>query len=221
MITRLLPLLPVFASGCAWDAGHGFSTIDSSAVGASFEPDGAVMSDLGYVVTPRQLNVEIESVALESSVGEGEAQTFERVVDLEVMRELDALAHESFATEPAPSAELPETELRRATVTVTGAHLLLTASEGDLGSETLDLDVDVPLPAEPSASLDFAVNRGAPERIRVGVELRYGANLFDALDFAALGSGDVTLSDPADPLLLQLSSNLAAAEVVVAITEEK
>ena len=263
-----LPLLALALSGCAWDAGHGFSTIDSAAVGASFEPesarrlDGSVLTDLGYVVTPEELSLEIERVDLDTLAGAGEAQAFDpaqppegytlchgghchaldgrlvpyeeveaelaggaaafqRVVSLEVGQELDALSNETVAAPPAPSAELPETELRRARVAIGAAHLRLVATGAELGIETVELDADLPLALRPSASLDFTVDRDAPERVRIAVQVSYGARLFDGVDFAALGSGGVALDDPDDPLLLELVSNLAAAEVTATILGQK
>jgi hypothetical protein len=262
-----LPILLLFASGCAWDAGHGFSTIAGASVSASFEPetarslDGSVLTDLGYVVTPEELSLAIDDVEIETLAGAGQAQTFDpghppagytlchgghchasdgrlvpyeeveaelaggtaafqSIVSLQVQRELDALAEESVATPLAPSAELPETELRRATVTISAARLHFVASESGLAAEVLEVDADLALSLQPSVGLDFEVSREAPERIRVDVRVGYGARLFDALDFAALGPGAVALDDPEDPLLLQLTSNLAAAEVTATITEE-
>jgi hypothetical protein len=147
----------------------------------------------------------------------GGTAAFQTVISLGVEREIDALAHETVPAAPAPSAELPETELRRSTLLVRGVRLHFVVSEGGLGDETLELTAESPSSLSLRGVLDFSASRDAPERVNVDVALGYGARLFDGIEFENAGAGSVVLSDPDDPLLVQLSTNLGAAELSTTI----
>jgi hypothetical protein len=66
-----LALLPL-VSGCAWDAGHGFATVEAASLEARFEPgaaraiDGGFQTDLGYAVTLEELSLEVEELGFDT-----------------------------------------------------------------------------------------------------------------------------------------------------------
>lgn len=79
---RVLALLPLLL-GCAWDAGHGFGTVEAATLEGHFEPgparaiDGGFLTDLGYRITLDELAVETEELGLDSLASSGGGETFD------------------------------------------------------------------------------------------------------------------------------------------------
>jgi hypothetical protein len=78
----LLALLPL-VFGCAFDAGHGFATVEAASLEGRFEPgparriEGGFLTDLGYAVALEQLTLEVDELGLDSLTTAGAGGTFD------------------------------------------------------------------------------------------------------------------------------------------------
>jgi len=228
------PALAVFGvaacAGCAWEPGHGFATLSEASVVARLELEGPLLSDSGDEISLQALEIDVSAVTLEASAHAESAEPehmheheeaqadevgagLEPVAVLRVDQALDWIAAAPVeVTAVEPSRELPQTELSRATVSLTFVRLSCAFADAELG-------VELPLELELAGAMDFDVDRDAPERLAVHVSILQSTSLFRGLDLAGLPPGSTTLLDPADPLAGALLENLAESQVAVAVRE--
>jgi len=239
-------VLALLGSACTLESGRGFATLESVELHAHFEPgaeqgdDGAVLTDLGYVVKLQSIRVQLfalELVTLDheaepaaagehchdecAETGDGEqlephaeGEEARAVATLPIERSVDALASEElFLTEVKPSRELPQAHLERAELGVGRIELDGSVSDGDLTIE-IPLSVAVDLDAHLESELDVAIAHDGPEQLSLHAELSLERALFDGIEFGAAES--FTLDDDDERAETLRSAILGALHLHVA-----
>jgi hypothetical protein len=100
--------------------------------------------------------------------------------------------------------ELARGAIGRVELEVTGFSLAGTVRDGRTpprrGQAAFAATVVLAQPVRPAGRLELPVDRASPPRIRLAVGAHPGAELFDAIDWAALGAGPIDLAAAPDPL---------------------
>jgi len=260
-------ILMFAASGCTFDDGTGFATLERASLAARFEPGArevapnAVLTDLAYQVSLSKLALRVAELRLEERsdtpadpsfdpedppVGfflchdgqcatddgrvvsyeaveaelAGRTASFETVAALPIEQDVDLLAGSLLTLDRVePSAELPQATLRRAALALRGLSISGSATGGALAAP-LAFELDVAPLGSLSQTLDFPIDRDAPEALGVSAEVGLDGTLFDGIDFASLaGAQPLLLSDLDDPVVVQVARAVLAGSFSVVVAE--
>lgn len=203
-----------------------------------------VLTDLGYAVRVIELGVDVEHLELypateaagagappcdddhchgSEGLGEDAAQDADGATsDLEPLAVVEFEQHVSAlddstlsAASVLPSRELPRARLAAATLALGGVRMrAVVRHEPDLG-KSAPLELVLPAPTLRDA-VGLAIDRDAPERIRVAGSWVLQGTLFDGIDFeSTLLSQGLISDDPQQPEATRFIANLAAQPFTV------
>jgi hypothetical protein len=155
--------------------------------------------------------------AIEAALAD-RAVAFVVVAALPIEREIDLLAAPTLSLDRVePSAELPQATLERAALALRGLSISGSAMGGTLAAP-LAFELDVAPLGSLSQTLDFVIDRDAPETLALSADVRLDGTLFDGIDFAALaGAQTVLLSDLGDPAVMQVARAALASQFSVLV----
>jgi hypothetical protein len=155
--------------------------------------------------------------AIEAALAD-RAAAFAVVAALPIEQEIDVLAAPTLALDRVePSAELPQATLGRAALALRGLSISGSVTGGTLAAP-LAFELDVAPLGSSSQTLDFVIDRDAPETLALSADVELDGTLFDGIDFATLaGAQPLLLSDLDDPAVIQVAHAALASSFSVVI----
>jgi hypothetical protein len=179
----------------------------SAAFDPQAPPPGYSLCHSGHCHNEDGSLVSYEDIAAELAGGE---QGFAPVATLPIEAQVDLLEPVALSLSPEPSRELPRTTIDRASLRVVDAELDLRVSGGPLSEET-PIQARIAAPLTAAAVLDVVVDRNSDPHLALECEVRYGARLFDDLDFSRSepGAASDTLTRALGERLAELRLNVS------------
>jgi hypothetical protein len=153
----------------------------------------------------------------------GGSASFVAVVSLPVNDPIDLWSGDRARLgEPAPSAELPQTNIRRVSVSAKQIELRGEASlgpvGGGIGPTPVPLEIVLPIGAAFDKSFELDISRDEPGEFSLSVDVVLTARVIDGIDYATLVSGgSLTLNDPEAPAALTLIESLLESELEISV----